>query len=92
VYYDKVSNAVYLLNDPGAAWLSATLGATGTLQNSSCSINLATSSMSVSGNTLNVTLAITFTPAFTGPKNIYMYGANATLNSGWQTRGTWTVP
>src|SRR5258707_12070102 len=41
---------------------------------------------------LPLTLAMTFAPGFAGTKNIYMYGADATLNSGWQTRGTWDVP
>jgi hypothetical protein len=91
-YYDKVTNQIYLINDAGTAWLPGTLGTGGTLQNASCAFALANSSISISGNTLTLTLATTFKPAFTGAKNIYMYGANATQNSGWQTRGTWTVP
>jgi hypothetical protein len=46
----------------------------------------------LSGNTLTVTLALTFAPAFSGAKNVYAYAQNGTgINSGWQTRGTWTV-
>ena len=46
----------------------------------------------VAMNTLTVNLAMTLKPAFTGVKNIYMYGTNGGVNSSWQQRGTWTVP
>src|SRR5258705_1803147 len=92
VYHDKATNQVYLINDAGTAWLPGTLGTSATLQNTSCVIALASSSISISGNTLTLTLATTFKPAFTGTKNIYMYVADGSQDSGWQTRGTWTVP
>src|SRR5262249_46294533 len=44
------------------------------------------------GNTLTLNLALSFAPSFAGTKNIYTYGANVSANSGWQARGTWTVP
>ena len=46
---------------------------------------------SPSGDTLTVNAALTFKPAFNGAKNVFMYATNGTENSGWQTRGTWTV-
>jgi hypothetical protein len=91
-YYDKSTNEIYLINDAGTAWLPGTLGTSATLQNASCVFALGSSSISVSGNILTLTLATTFKPAFTGAKNIYMYAANAAKNSGWQTRGSWMVP
>ena len=44
------------------------------------------------GNALTLSLPVTFAPAFAGAKNIYMYAATATANSGWQDRGDWMVP
>jgi hypothetical protein len=45
-----------------------------------------------SGNTVTLTLAMSFSSQYVGAKNIYMYAANgAGVNSGWQTRGAWTV-
>ena len=92
-YYDRPANTVFLLNDAGTAWASGTAGSGGTLQNSQCSIALAGSSATPSGNTLTVNLAMTFKPAFAGAKSVFMYATNALgANSSWQTRGTWTVP
>ena len=91
VYYDRVANTLNLLNDAGTVWQSATLGS-GTLANSQCTIALGSSTAVPSGNTLTVTLALTFTPAFAGAKQVWLYGTDGSINSGWQQRGTWTVP
>jgi len=91
VYYDLGTNLLYLINDAGTAWLSALLGS-GTLQNSQCAIALASSTVVPGGNTLTLTLALTFAPKFTGPQTIFMYATNGAQTSGWQTRGTWTAP
>src|SRR5437870_3644906 len=40
LYYARASNAIYLANDAGTAWLPpAVLGSTTVVQNSQCSIN-----------------------------------------------------
>jgi len=83
---------VHLLDDAGAVWQSAVPGTSTPLQNSQCSIDVSASSVTAVGNTLTLSLPITFTPAFAGAKNIYMYAASATSNSGWQDRGDWVVP
>lgn len=91
-YYGRSGNTVNLLNDAGTAWMSGTRGSAGTLQNSSCAISLAGTTATTSGDTLTVSLPVTFRTAFAGPKNIYLYAGNATgARSGWQTRGSWTV-
>jgi hypothetical protein len=42
---------------------------------------------------LTLNLAMTFKPAYSGAKNIYMYAGDVSgSNSGWQQRGTLTVP
>uniref|UniRef100_Q02BA1 Uncharacterized protein n=1 Tax=Solibacter usitatus (strain Ellin6076) TaxID=234267 RepID=Q02BA1_SOLUE len=91
VYYDRAASTLYLVNDAGTQWLPGTPGAAATLQNSQCSINLATTNVALVSNTLTLNLATTFKPVFAGPKNIYMYGAAGATNSGWQARGTWTA-
>jgi hypothetical protein len=91
-YYNRPTNALLLLNDAGTAWTPAALGAAGTLQNSQCAIAMGSSTtVSSSGNTLTINVAITFKPSFSGAKNFYQYAAGSSSNSGWQTRGTWTV-
>src|SRR5579872_2483671 len=91
-YYVRGTNTLYLLNDAGTTYAAGNVGSSGNLSNSQCSVNLSTSSVSVSGTHLVLNLAMGFTTAYAGTKNVYMYGTNGTVNSGWQTRGTWTVP
>ena len=43
--------------------------------------------LSASGNTLTLTLAITFSAPFTGDRIIYSAAGNRTQNSGWQAIG-----
>jgi hypothetical protein len=93
LFYYRPNNAIYLTNDPGTAWQTpVTLGQSGTLQNSQCSVNTAASSASGNGNILTLTLSLTFKAAFSGAKNIYMEVYDGAGDSGWQQRGTWTVP
>jgi hypothetical protein len=91
VQYTPATNAIDLVGDSGSGSTSNTLGTVGTLSNSQCSVDTGLSSMSTSGNNLTVTAAVTFKPAFTGAKNIYMsVFTNLNLSSGWQINGTWT--
>ena len=93
LYYNVAANLINLAQNSGTAWASATPGAATTLQNSQCSLNVASTTVSLSGNTLTLTLPMTFLPAYAGAKNIYMYAADISgSNSGWQQPGTWTVP
>jgi uncharacterized repeat protein (TIGR01451 family) len=91
-YYARAANQLFLLNDAGTAYSSATPGAAVTLSNSQCSINMAAASVTPSGTNLTVNLPVTFTAAYAGTKSTYMYAAGSSANSGWQAMGTWTVP
>ncbi len=93
VQYTRATNTVQLVNDAGTGNVGSggVLGSAGTLANSQCTLNLASSSASGSGNNLTVSLSITFNSNFTGQKNISMGAVNnATVFSGWQQAGTWT--
>jgi len=92
VYYERSTNELLLLNDAGTTWAAGVPGAAGTLQNNQCAIALANSGVGLSGNTLTLSLAMTFTASFAGGKNIYMYGAAGAVASGWQDQGDWIVP
>jgi hypothetical protein len=91
------ANAVWLLNDAANNWgaNSNTLGSAVTLSNSQCSISLAQSSAAYVSNSMTLTLAVTFLPAYAGPKNIYAMAeslAASGTSSGWLQQGTWNVP
>jgi hypothetical protein len=91
VWVAPVTGTIWLAGDAGNWPASLTLGTSGTLQNSQCSVNVGSSSATVSGNTYTLNLVMTFASGFSGAKNIYSYAANLTeLNSGWQTVGAWT--
>ncbi len=93
LYYNVASNLINLAQNSGTAWLTATPGAATTLQNSQCSLNVASTSVALNGNLLTLNLPMTFNPSYAGAKNIYMYAVDASgANSGWTQRGTWTVP
>jgi len=90
------SGSLFLVDDAGNAggpYAGMTLPGSNTIQNSQCSIAGTGSSFSGSGNTLTLTLAITFKAPFAGNKIIYMAAQdNTPSNSGWQTIGVWKVP
>jgi hypothetical protein len=89
------SGSVLLVDDAGDAggpFAIATLPGTGTAQNSQCSISGTGSSVSSSGNTLTLVLNMTFKPAFSGNKVLYMATRSNSLSSGWQSMGTVDVP
>jgi glucose/arabinose dehydrogenase len=93
VYYDRPSNIIGLLNDAGTQYAAGMVGGSGMLINSRCALALGSTMAMPGGNSLTLNVAMTFAPAFAGAKNVYLYGANAAgMNSGWQMRGTWTVP
>ena len=92
VYYDQPTNALYLANDSASAWLGPISPGSGALQNSKCTVNGSGSSISGSGTTLTLNLALTFQPTFTGAKNIFLYAQDSNgLNTGWVSMGTWTA-
>jgi probable HAF family extracellular repeat protein len=93
--YSVPLSTLYLVNDAGQAGGpyagSVTLGNSGTIQNSQCRVGL--TSATGSGNTLLLTLAVTFTPSFAGDKIVYAAARDvAQNNSGWLPMGVWQVP
>ena len=90
------SGYLYLVDDAGdGGYVSGTpmfLPSSGSLTNSQCTLNGAGSSISASGNTLTLTLSITFKAAFAGNRIFYIAARSNTQNSDWQALGTWNVP
>jgi hypothetical protein len=93
VHYIPSSNTILLSNDAGTGWMGPlTVGAPGTLQNSQCVLDGGSSSTSIAGNNLTLSVSLTFLSAFAGLKNIYMQVQSAAIGlTAWQARGTWTV-
>jgi len=85
---DLVDNA----GDAGGPFASMSLPGSGSVSNGQCTITAAGAVISGNGNTLSLTLPITFTASFAGNKIIYMSAQNATANSGWSAMGTVNNP
>jgi len=96
VAFVQATSSVLLVDDAGDAggpYQGLVLPASGSIGNSQCTINGTNSSVSVSGNTLTLTLAIAFNAAFNGNKVIYTSAQDKLSNSsGWQALATWAVP
>jgi hypothetical protein len=94
VSYSRGSNTLYLMNDAGTTFQGPiTLGTSGTLSNSQCTLSAAAASVSTSGNTLTVNLPLSFAFAFSGAKSTFGIAQdNSAQYSPWATTGTWTVP
>ncbi len=91
--YWAPTKTLFLKSDNGTTWAQAILGTSSVLHNSQCSIDPAASSVSGTGNTLSVNLAMAFTQAYTGNKSMFVFTGNvAGISSGWLTFGSWTVP
>jgi hypothetical protein len=88
----KLTASLLLVDDAGDAGGPFASGAT-TIQNSQCSMNVAGSSFTKNGNTLTLSLNITFKPAFAGNRVIWVAGRDVggANNTGWQSMGTTTV-
>jgi len=95
VAYYRPGNLLYLYpdNGDGTAATSIPLTGTNTIANSQCSISAQGSSVQVNGDTLKVTLPITFKTPFAGSKGVWMAAQTVTAQtSPWQIIGQWSVP
>jgi FG-GAP-like repeat len=92
VYYQPLGNHLYLANNAGA-WITPALtpGVAGTAANSQCTLNAASSSVTMAGNNLTLNVALSFTGTFVDSRNVYLYaGGFSGQNSGWVKEGAWT--
>ncbi len=94
VYYYRLGNGLYLVNDANTAVMGpVAAGSTTSVQNSQCVLSGSGSSWMESGNILRMNVSLTFKPAFSGTKTIFLNAVDrGGRNSGWQSMGTWAVP
>jgi len=96
--YVAAGNSLLLVDDGGDAGGpfagSITLnGSPGAIQNSQCSVNSTGSAAAKTGNTLTLTLNITFKSGLAGNRIVWVAGRNTAggNNTDWQAMGTTTV-
>ncbi len=89
VIYNPVAGTISLLTDNALSQTSKLLGSGTILQNSQCQVGA--SSVTLVGLQLLETVSVTFKGAFNGPKNVYLSASEASANTGFVQRGTYTV-
>jgi hypothetical protein len=89
-YYNQDTNKLYLRNDANTAWVGGySPGANYIIENTYCKLNCSKTSISGSGNTLNINWDTVFKSAFNGLKNTYLYVKDDTgAYEGWILKGT----
>ncbi len=96
VAYYSPGNLLYLYpdNGDGTAATSISLTGTNTIQNSQCMISAAGSTVLRTGNTLSLSLNVTFKSGFAGSKGVWaaVQTIGGTQTSAWKAVGTWLVP
>ena len=89
IVYDPNAGIVYLMLDSGIGATFKPVGSALVLANSQCQVG-ATNAVA-SGLSQTITLSVTFSAAFSGMKNVYMFAADAGSNTGFVMRGTYLV-
>lgn len=91
LHLDRIGTNIWLLNDPGSAWLGPISPGSGTIENTQCRISGTGSGASSSGN--NLTYNVNVLLETSGTKNIYsVVGDRGGLGSSLATLGTRIVP
>jgi hypothetical protein len=89
------SGSLYLVDDAGdggGPFTGVVVPGSGTAQNSQCTVNAAGSSVAASGNTLTLTVPLTFSSGFAGNQVFYLAARSNTVSSNWQAVGAVNVP
>ena len=69
---------------------TAAPGSAGSVSNSQCTLNAASSSVTGNGNTLTVVASLTFQPSFAGQRHIWMQAVDYNnLSTNWLVYGVW---
>ena len=91
VTYSPATNLFALANDDASTGSVSVTPGGGSGSNDQCTLNGASSSASLAGTNLTLTVSLTFQPSFAGAKTVYLYAADAVTNTGFLAKGTWSV-
>jgi hypothetical protein len=92
IQFDRSASLLKLADDSGSAWNSISPGAAGTLDNTQCSVNASTATVTAGSNSLTLALPITLKPAFGGAKQVWLSASGNAGSSGWKQLGAWSPP
>jgi Abnormal spindle-like microcephaly-assoc'd, ASPM-SPD-2-Hydin len=91
-YVMYAGGALYLATDNGLAWQGPlAVGSAGSLGNSQCTLAGTGAAAAASGNSVTLSLPLSFNSSFFGSKSLSLQAVdNQQATSGWVIRGTWT--
>jgi hypothetical protein len=90
--YDRLVGVITLSYDIAANGSSRLVpGSNSVISNNQCLLRGANTTVVFGSTSVILTLDLVFKAAYSGAKNIYLYAAEQTSNSGWTNVGTWTV-
>ena len=87
--YNRTNSTIGLYADDGVTLSTKPIGSSATLQNSQCAVGFTVAFFS--GNSVTFNVNTVYKPAFNGPKTVYLQANEPGSNSGFVSRGTWTV-
>lgn len=91
VAYSPATNLFTLANDDASTGGGSVAPGGASRQNSQCTLNGAGSSASIAGTNLTLAVSLTFQPGYAGSKTVYLYAADASVNTGFLAKGTWSI-
>ena len=97
IEYNRISNGMRLIDDPGTGWLGPISGVplglnAGTLSNSQCTVNLSGASASIGPSTMTVTVPVTFKNAVSPVMGTFLQAADVKDNwTGMTQFGNWAL-
>jgi hypothetical protein len=83
VSYDRASNTFTLANNVVSTGGVNVAPGSGTAQNNQCQLNGPGSSAVIAGNNLTLTLSLVLDTGLPGNNTVYLYAADANVNTGW---------
>ena len=92
LHYRVDSGEIALYKADESGYWTGPAGSAGTLTNGIVTVDLAACSAALVGTTITLTISLTFSAAAWGKRTAYLFASNGPDNSGYQNRGTWTVP
>jgi Tol biopolymer transport system component len=93
LYYNSGTNKIYLADNAGTTFLGGITPGPGAapLSNDQVTLDCANTTINKVGNTLTIAWRLTFKPSFSGTKNLYILGKDASTATTFDKMGTVTI-
>ena len=93
VYYNMITNKLYLRNNSGKKWLGGYApGTSQIISNEQGELDCFQTTVEKNGNTIRVNWHITAASAFTGEKQLFLFAKDmGNQSSGWVEKGSYTL-